>query len=324
LILLATGTGILDISLTALSLVDHDASPLASRLEENLETSVRRFFVEHIVALIKKSQKTDSPPPGRFVDPEAQELFQSLHMGDATEFVGAAGVLTKRLIKRMNHTTKRGLLVCLRAESPTERIGAVLKLEVVASTGATLEELASGQVRLSAVTNIMDQPGELQKGALATSQMPAEEVLCGEAFNYQSRYFPEAFGIQVFARPSRGSSGLLNAVALSDRHLAPQIAEALPQMAPGSLRDVVSELGKHLPALDSETRTTVIDTLERGRLPITYVNTQENVTAMIDQGGMIIKGSAAVFHDAVQIRQNEEGGWEAVVRFDMEPKISYR
>lgn len=319
-----TGIADLDISLTTLSLVDHDASPPAPRLEENLETSVRMFFVEHILALLKRSQKADSPPPARFVDPEAQDLFQSLHMGDTTEFLRAAGVLTKRLIGRMNRSTKRGLLVCIRAEDPTERIGAVLKLEIVAPTGTTLEELASGQVRLSAVTNLMDQPGDLQKGALATSQMSAEEVLCGEAFNYQSRYFPEAFGIQVFARPSRGSSGLLNAIARSDRHLAQQVAEALPQVTPGPLRDVVSKLGEHLPALDPETRTTIIDTLEKNRLPITHVNTQENVTAVIDQGGMIIRGPVTTFHDAVQIRQSQDGGWEAVVRFDKEPTIGYR
>ena len=75
----------MDISLTALSLVDHDASPLASRLEENLETSVQRFFVEHILALIKKSKKTDSPPPGRFVDTEAQDV--GFAIGDVNEFV---------------------------------------------------------------------------------------------------------------------------------------------------------------------------------------------------------------------------------------------
>jgi hypothetical protein len=317
----------LDISLTALSLVEaveHDAPLRHPRLEEGIEDKVRAFFVEHIQALRAMSRGKDAPPPGRFIDSEAQSLFQSLHMGDTTEFLGSAGVLTKRLIGRMNHSTKRGLLACIRAEGPSERIGAVLKLEIISPTGATLEELASGEIRLAAVTNIMNQPGNLQKGALVANGMAAEEVLCGDTLNYQASYFPEAFGIQVFARPSRGSPALLNTIAGSGAQLARQVAETMPQVEPGPLREVVKTLGEHIPAFDPETQTGIIGTLENSQRPITYVNTQNEITAVIEQGGIIIKGSATVIHQDVQLRPDSAGGWEAVVRFENEPKITYR
>ncbi|MCW2890420.1 MAG: hypothetical protein JWL58_7282 [Streptosporangiaceae bacterium] len=314
----------LDIIFATLSLVSHDASLRAPRLEEEIEDEVRTFFVEHIQALQTMSRKSDSPPHGRFVDVEAQSLFQALHMGNAPEFLNSAGTLTKRLIGRMNRSTNRGLLACVRAEGDSGRIGAALKLEIVSPTGTTLEELASGEIRLASVTNVLDQPGDLQKGALVASGMPAEEVVCGDTLTYQSRYFPEAFGIQVFARPSHGPSAFLKAVAQSDTQLAGPVAAALPQVKPGTLREVVGEIGEHVPAFDMGTQAGVIDALEHIPRPIAHLDTSKRVTAVIEQGDVTIKGPAPVIHEAVQLRERPDGTWEAVISFDREPKIIYR
>ncbi|MEU5877911.1 hypothetical protein [Spirillospora sp. NPDC047279] len=245
-------------------------------------------------------------------------------MGDAEEFVNAAGILTKRLIGHMNKRTNGGLLACVRAEGDSERISAVLKLEVVAPTGTTLEELASGEIRLATVTNVLEQPGDLQKGALVASGMSAEEVICGDTLSQQAHYFPEAFGIQVYARPSQGPSALLTAVARHDSQLAGPVAAALSQVAPGPLRDVLTRLSTHVPGLDATAQREIIDTLEQLRRPIGYLQTGRAVTAVIEQGELLIKGPAALILHDVEIRQRPDGKWEAAMGFEHEPKISYR
>lgn len=315
----------MNISLTTLSLVAHDAPLRSPHLENDIEDKVQEFFVEHIKALRAMSQRDDAPPPGRFIDAEAQELFHALHVGDTTEFLNSAGILAKRLIGRMNKRTTRGLLACVRAEEGgSKRTAAVLKLEIDPSNGTMLEELASGEIRLASVTNVLEQPGDLQKGILVASDMPAEEVISGDTLNHQARYFPEAFGIQVFARPSHGPSAILKAVAQHDHQLAGPVATALPKVRPGTPREVVTELGGLVPALDADTREGIIDALEQAPRPITRLDTAKQVTAVIEQDGIIIRGPAEVILREVKLRKTTEDSWEAVVRFDSRPEITYR
>lgn len=315
----------MNISLTTLSLVAHDAPLRAPHLEKDIEGKVQEFFVDHIGALREMSEHDDAPPPARFIDPEAQELFQTLHMGGTSEFLSSARILTKRLIGNMNKRTTRGLLACVRGEEGgSNRTTAILKLEIDPSNGTMLEELASGDIRLSTVTNVLEQPGDLQKGILVMSDMPAEEVICGDTLSHQARYFPEAFGIQVFARPSRGPSAFLKAVARHDAQLAGPVAAALPRVRPGTPREVVTELADLVPALDPQTQEEIIDTLEQAPRPITRLDTAKQVTAVIEQDGITIKGPAQVISQGVKLRETAEGSWEAVVHFNNPPEIIYR
>lgn len=312
-----------DIRFTSLSLVAHDAPPRAPHLDENIEVKVQAFFVAHIEALRAMSRGPDAPPAGRITDTESQALFQTLQMGDATDFAGAAGILAKRLIGRMNRSTRKGLLACVRAEEEQDRLTAVLKLEIDPSNGTRLEELASGEIRLAAVTNVLEQPGDLQKGILVDSRTPAEEVLCGDIHASHARYFPEAFGIQAYAKPSQGPSALLKTAAQHDTDLAARIAAALPRVRSGPLPEVISEISGHVPALDRDTQSELIDSLEQSPRPVAYIDTGKQVTMTIGDGEIIIKGSAESLHEQVELHETAEG-WEARVRFAGKPATRYR
>jgi hypothetical protein len=76
--------------------------------------------------------------------------------------------------------TSPGLLVCLPAHDNDDRYGGLLKLQVVAPNAAVLGELASGKVKLSAVRDLLDKPGDLQKGAICTSWLADDRILVGD------------------------------------------------------------------------------------------------------------------------------------------------
>lgn len=317
------GEHLLDISFTSLGLVAHDAEPRAAHLELNIEANVQAFFIGHIEALQTMANGPDAPPPGRVVDTECQELFQTLQMGDADEFAGAASVLAKRLIGHMNRRTARGLLACVRAEDGPDRLTAVLKLEIDSSNGTRLEELASGELRLAAVTNVLEQPGDLQKGVLGSSRMPAEEVLCGDIHTRHARYFPEALGIRAYARPSQGPSELLKAVQQQDTALAAQVAAALPEVRSGTISDVIAAIAERVPAFEADAWSGLAETLRQSPRPIVNVDTTKRVTAVIEGDDLTIKAPAEDLGERVELHETENG-WEARVRFDRKPRTTYR
>lgn len=313
----------MDISFTALSVVAHDAEPRAPHLEQDIEANVQAFFRDHIEALRAMSDDADAPPPGLVVEPECQDLFQRLQAGDINEFADTAGVFAKRLIKYMNGSTAKGLLACVRAEDNGDRLTAALKLEIDASNGTRLEELAAGEIRLAAVTNVLQQPGKLQKGILVHSGMPAEEVLCGDVHATQAQYFPRAFGIRTFARPSQGPPALLKIIAQRDVALAVQVAAVLPQVRSGTLPEVLSELGDRVSSLDAAIQAELIETLEQSPRPIARIDTSKQVITVIGDGDIVLRGPAEEIGQRVDLHETADG-WEAHVRFGGTPKTTFR
>ncbi len=271
------------------------------------------------------SRKEGAPPTARFVDPEAQSIFHSLQMGTDDEFVISSETLTKRLIARMNAATTKGLLACVRADDESGRIGAVLKMEVDESNGTRIEELASGEIRLAAVTNVVkDQPGKLQKGVLVTNDKPAEEVICGDSLYTQSRYFPEAFGIQVFSKPGQGLASLMQAIANYDPRLARRAVGVLPQVTSGSVPQILAALQDRVPEFDSEAQMAIAAGLTEGTRPVTLIDPAMGVDAVIQQGGITIKGPASVLLEKLEFREVDDGQCEIAVRFDNQPRIVYK
>lgn len=313
------------VQLIGLGLVAADEPHREPYLERMIENEVQGFFLDHINALRSMSEKPDAPPHARFIDLEAQAIFHTLHSGDEDQFATSAGALTKRLVERMNGRTPKGLLACVRADGEAGRVSAVMKLQIDSSRGTRLEQLASGEVRLSAVTNLVrEQPGKLQKGILLASDMPAEEVVCGDTLEHQSRYFPEAFGIQVFAKPRQGLAGLMQAVAEYNPELVPDVVRTLPQVSSGSARSVLAELGEHVTDLDTDAQTRILGSLTEASRPIAQIDTARGVDAKIEFDGLIIKGPADIFHSKVLIRPTPDGTHEIVIAVDGRPEITYR
>ena len=189
----------MEITHLSLAKVAHDATFATAELRD-VDDGISAFLGAHINGLRTMTTRSGTSP-GSFTDPEARRLFRNLYSGPDSNFLAAADNLTKRLIGRMDARTASGLLVCLRAHDDQEQYGGVLKLQVVAPHAAVLEELASGQVRLSAVRDLLDKPGDLQKGALSTSWLAENRIMIGDQLGQDAAYFPKAFDIRAYHAP---------------------------------------------------------------------------------------------------------------------------
>jgi hypothetical protein len=289
------------VQITQMSLakVAHGAVPAPPELRD-IDAGINAFLGDHITGLRGMTTKRKSYP-GKFIESESQRLFEDLYLGTNEAFLAAADSLTKRLIAKMDRRTSEGLLVCLRARDDQEQYGGVLKLQVVAPNAAVLEELESGEVKLSAVTDLLDKPGDLQKGALRTSWLAEDRVMVGDQLAQDASYFPVAFGIRTFARASSSVSGLLTAVDKVDTDLTAPIAQALPSVAAGDASVVLAELAKHVPGLSPPVRTDVMHALEKQPRPVAQIDTSQRATETIKAGAITISGPVVEMRKHVHI-----------------------
>lgn len=303
--------------------VAKDAVPAYPALR-TIDAGINSFLGDHILGLrnLTVSRQTQ---PGRFQDAEAKELFRSLGYDEDDGFLAAADTLTKRLIGEMDHRSTPGLLICLRATEGSELIAGVLKLQVVAEHGAVLEQLDSGDEVLSAVTDLLDKPGDLQKGALVISTLPDDQVLTGDRLAHRdAMYFPAAFGIQLYSRPSESVGELLDAVDAVAPNLTGHVAAALSSTESGDATSVLAAIGQQVPALDSGRQADVVERLQRLRRPVGTIDTKRQPIERIKIGDITVSGPIAAMRQHARIQQVEEHLWQVVIEGTTEPKRSHR
>ena len=292
-----------------------DATPGPPRFRPKGD-GVESFLGDHVDSLFAMANRPDAPPPGRFIDgigDEPRRFFRDLYTGSASDFLTAAYALTGRLIGKMNGSTAEGLLVCLRADTEAEgRVAGVLKLEVVTPNGAVLRELDSGETVLAAVKDLLDSPGKLHKGALVTSRLPDGEVLCGDRLAQAARYFPEAFDIRVFCRPSAATKAFFDAVAELAGPLVAEIAAAWPAVRPGSPREVLAELAQKVPGLTATLRADIAERLANAASPIALLDTQRTVKETYQAGAITISGPIDEMRRRVRTGGGD-AGWQVIV-----------
>ncbi len=315
----------IEVSRMAYARVAAGATPNAPGLRD-IDAGVNAFLADHIHDL---QELTDSrrTQPGRFTDGSAQELFRSLLYSDEAGFLSATDTLTKRLIGAMDKRTKAGLLICLRATDGPTAIAGVLKLQVVAEHGAVLEQLDSGEEVLSAVTKMLDKPGELQKGALVSSALAGTRVMTGDRLTHDAAYFPRAFGLRIYSRPSEAVGQLLDVVARIAPDLAEPTAAALPSVSSGEAPSVLAALGQLVPELTHDVQTGVADALAHQAKPVGVIDTGRRSTMRIKIGDITVSGPTASMMRYARIQRpsdHEAPRWQVVVSGDEEPKASYR
>jgi hypothetical protein len=305
--------------------VAHDATPIPPELRE-VDEGINAFLRDHISGLRAMTEKRGTSP-GRFTDPEAKGLFRDLFTGSDQGFLTAAGSLTKRLIARMDARAAPGLLICLRGDDGHDRYGGVLKLQVVAPNAAVLKKLASGEVQLSAIQDLLDKPGDLQKGALSTTWLPEDNIMIGDQLGQDARYFPEAFAIKVFARPTEAVTGLITALDDVAPKLVTSVAIALPRVAAGDVPDVLGSLGREIPEFTPGLQAEVADALANQPRPVAHIDTGRPVTETIRAGGIRITGPVSEMRGRVRIERNEgtvADSWTITIDSPNEPQSTLR
>lgn len=296
------------------------ACPQSPELQP-IEAGIKGFLCDHVDALLKKAQNREASPPGRFRENDARDLFRKLHTGTDPEFLSSAYSLAKRLIDGMNGRTSEGLLVALRAETERDgRVAGLLKLQVVAPNGAILRKLESGELMLSAVQDMLEQPGALEKGALVASSLPDGEVFCADRLSAAARYFPEAFDIRVFAKPAAAVKIFFDAVHAIAGDLAPQVAEIWPTLRPGPVRDLLAELGQKIPDLTPELLAEITEMLEAAPRPVGGLDTRRVVRETYEIGGITLTGPIDEMQRNVRISERSDGGWQLTVDSSEKPE----
>jgi hypothetical protein len=288
-----------------------------------IDDGVNDFLTDHIEDLreLTVGRKTQ---PGRFIDDSAKSLFRSLGYDENVGFLAAAEALTKRLISRMDHRTNPGLLICLSAADEARVIAGVLKLQVVAEHGAILERLDSGEEVLSAVTKMLDKPGDLQKGALITSALADGRVMTGDRLTHDAAYFPRAFGIQIYSRPVEGVGQLLAAVDNVAPQLVRQVASVLPSVQPGEPPAVLAAIGQEVPELTRDVQADVATALSGGSRPVGVIDTTRRSIMTIKIGDITVSGPTPSMRRFTRIDEVSRQGWQVVVEGTERPRTSYR
>jgi hypothetical protein len=307
--------------------VARGAPPAAPWLRPGVD-EVSDFLVDHVADLRKRATE-GTAANASFADPADLQLIEDIRTGDDAAFLAAARVLGVRLVEQMAPigNAKPGLLLCATFHSdgtPPVASAAVLKLEVVSPHGAVLQMLDSGEETLAAVKDVLDKPGDLQKGLVFPDARPASQAVVGDkAAQHEARYFLRAMGATLEAHGSGSARDLVKAVAARAGHrVAQEVVQILPAMEPAPPTQILAALREAIPDLGEDTAAEVADALAAAERPVVRVDTTAPVKAVLRAGALTVSGPAAEV-GRITWDADPEGGW--VVRFNsyQEPKLTY-
>lgn len=280
------------------------------------------FLCRHVEEIRVRTRDRRTYPARFDRQGSAQVLFRALLLGSEHEFTTAADSLAKLLISQMDGRTRRGLLVCLRADDGRETYGGVLKLDVEEENFGYLRMLDDGQAELGTISDVLPRPGDLKKGALMAGSLPPWQVMVVDRMTYDAAYFPRAFGIRTVARPGVGASALLKALEQVSPETIEKVARVLPDVPPGEPQDVVSALRPKVPAVPDEAWSAVTEELARLDPPVAYIDTGRPVTLKVVAGAITISGPLPEMVRLVRVT-GEADDWTVSIDSGTEPEWYY-
>lgn len=259
----------------------------------------------------------------------AEQLMQDIRCGDDTAFLSAAGTLNVRLVDAMGKVgnAASGLLVCATVvddASPPNRHAVILKLVVVSEQGAAIQKLG-GVESLAAVKDLLDQPGDLQKGLVYPDVRPGSRAVVGDKSGRQeAKYFLDAVGVVLEMHGSKTAGALVQAVTeQTGPQVAAQVVRVLPSIPAGTPDEVLGVLRLNVPELSEQGAATAAAALESDGRPVRQVDTAAPVKGTIKAGQITIAGPP---YDIADITWTEDvsGGWTVTFHSDTEPTRSWR
>lgn len=308
------------VSRVAYAPVAHDATPHRLDLRGH-DPRLDRFLLDHFDALHELAAR-DVAPTAIFSNVDARHEFFLLRTGNDGEFLRAAENLTHMLIDAMDRRMEAGLLVCVQIQHGDQHLSAgAFKLEVVTPNSAVLERLDSGDEVLAAVTNVMDAPGELQKGALVDDPRGHSEAVISDRLSREAQYFPKAFGIRIEQRPRDAAVDLLREVQRTvGQEPALRAAQELPRLPAGTLGDVLDRLGEVVPEVQ-ERKGSIEGALRNEERPVRRIDTERPLRRVIRAGEVTIHASPRT---NISVDERPSGGWRITVDVDVEPRTEIR
>lgn len=304
------------------SRVNGEAPPAKATLRP-VDDGVEAFLGEHVAKLLDLAAKDDTPKAG-FHEQAMRDRFADLADGDDAAFLAAASALTTRVHERMDGRATPGLLLCATLEHGAGNVAAVMKLSVVAEQGAVLELLESGEEVLSAVTDVLERPGDLQKGVITPDGRAGSDAVLGDKLGAVSLYFPEALGLRQEERGSQALGALLRTIASHNPAAAEAAAERMPEVTAQTVQGVLAQLGHHIPALTESMQAEVAASLREKPRPVVAIDPQRPVSGVITAGTLKITGPFSSVRGIEWSRDPDSGDWVITARVDAPPERKFK
>ena len=278
---------------------------------------VNTYLSEHIASLVKRASE-GGLSPALFRSTDAEERFSHLTIGTRGDFIAASQQIADRLFGSMDMRAKRGFFVTMRCSDPVQ--GAALKLDVHDSAAAALRLNASGEPTLEAVQDLLDIPGELQKGGVTPDPRPDSEVIVGDRLALTSLYFLEALDVQQHVSAGPATADFLRVV----QELAPTKVRAVAAALEDARRTTVGAfLQQHPSLLDAAETESVLGGVRARRRPIEVLDPENYaLREEIKADGIVISGRASVMREKMRI-QNRPGGFIIEILVDEEPRRKF-
>jgi hypothetical protein len=216
------------LELVTFAYVEHDG-PAPSCTRKTVTAEIARYLEAHIDDLQGRAESGRSPS-AKFLSSDARNRFTRLRRGEESDFLQAAQELATRLHSEMDGRTKAGFFVAIRRSMGRTTQGIVLKLDVHDKDAAAVKRaVRTGERELEAVRDLLDIPGELQKGAITPDSRAGSEVVVGDKFEETSLYFLRALDVQQMSQPTLGAVTVVAQVQTVAPARVPAVVEALQQ-----------------------------------------------------------------------------------------------
>lgn len=277
--------------------------------------TVETYLAAHVDALFA-SASAGTISAAVFRSTEGRTRFGDLVSGTREDFLAASQELADRLHQRMDQRTKRGFFVTLRrGRAATE--AAVLKLDVTAEAAAAITHDDKGRPLLEGVEDLLDIPGDLQKGAVVPDARSGSDVVVGDKLAITSLYFLDAVDVEQQAAAGPAAVDLLRIV----QEVAPGKADAVAQALESGPRATVSQFfAARADLLDAAEVADVIGRARTRRRPVVEVDpTAHVVRETIEADGITVRGRASTIREKVRVTQRP-GGYRIEIDTIEEPR----
>jgi hypothetical protein len=276
------------------------------------------FLVRHVqkVRIVKEASARAVFAHGSGVPSVVQELLTC----SDDEFEAHAQSLQDRLARAMAVTTSASdcVFCVVTTGTGSAEHATILKLDAVVEAART--SIEEGRVNLTVLTELIPEPGRLQKGLSWPDTRPTSDVIMIDSNVNAAQYFETAFDVYVSPRSLEAERQLHSAIV---QHLPveelPQAFEAASGLA-GPVDQVLENLAEQFPRLGP-----IATELAREVIPTGLV--RENKVAVLP---LVWEADGASFSipshlaSRVAINQSEDGdGWTFTFTSATKPTLGH-
>lgn len=279
---------------------------------------VADFLEEHVAKLVSRGESDDAPP-GSFQNGAGQRFADLAGAADG-EFEALATSAAGDIQHGMDNRANAGLFVALQVAS--DGGGSTLALLKLDATHSGAQLRSDGAVPLAMVRNLVDQPGDLQMGAVYPDARAASDVIVGKRLRgTASAYFLDGLGISQMENAKTAAKEIVKTVFRLKPDKAPAIASRLAASQATSVNAFLKEVPRD--ELDPLERQQLQRDFQRRTWPIDRIAPAHVVVRHVMQAdGITISGTADDMK-RVRLTDLKNGRWKAEIEFSGRPRESF-